>query len=155
VSFPSDSVRDNIRPLGFRTVTFKDGAFSTHVSNLLPGQVEQFFVAGEIGDRLTVRITNISPENPPASQNQLFGDDLQVTILDAPTSGSAALLPPAFIDADTSFLVTTSGGLVRLAIQGDWTNGGRISADVSITRERGDRGKKPGWSVKFPGLDRE
>ena len=121
-SNPGDTVRDNVRQIGFRTVPLVDGSpFSAHVSNLLPGQVAQFFVRTEIDDTLTVAFKNVTPENAPANQNLLFGDDLQVTILDAITSTNAPLLQPAFINADGSITTTASPGLVRVAIQGDWT----------------------------------
>lgn len=141
-SNPGDTVRDNVREIGFRTVSFVDGAFSTHVSNLVPGQVAQFFVRTEIDDRLTVSFTNVTPANAPQNQNLLFGDDLQVTILDAITSTNATLLEPVFINGDGSITATASPGLVRVAIQGDWTNVGRISVDVAITRAHVDRGRK-------------
>ena len=141
-SNPEDTVRDNVKEIGFRTVPFVDGAVSTRVSNLVPGQVAQFFVRTEIDDRLTVAFRNVTPENAPADQNRLFGDDLQVTILDAITSTAAPLLPPVFIAGDGSITVTASPGLVRVAVQGDWTNVGRISVDVAITRVHVDRGKK-------------
>ncbi|HXI30722.1 MAG TPA: S8 family serine peptidase, partial [Vicinamibacterales bacterium] len=141
-SFPDDRVRKNIKELGFRTVPFVNGQFSTHVSNLVPGQVAQFFVDTDIDDKLTVTFSNITPENAAASQNQLFGDDLVVTILDAVTSTNAELLEQTFIATDKTFTATASPGLVRVSILGDWTNAGRVSADVSITREHVDRGRK-------------
>jgi len=138
---PDDNVRDNIREIGFRTVQFRGGAFSTHVSNLVPGQVAQFFVPTALDDKLTVTLSHITPENAPANQNQLFGDDLQVTILDAPTSTNSLLLEPIFIVTDAIISATASPGLVRVAIQGDWTNAGRISADLVITREHVNIGR--------------
>jgi hypothetical protein len=141
-SNPDDQVRDNIRKIGFRTVRFRNQAFSTHLSNLVPGQVAQFFVRTDIDDKLTVALSNITPENAPENQNQLFGDDLLITVLDAVTSTNAELFPQAFIATDTVMTATASPGLVRVAIQGDWTNVGRISADLAITREHVDRGRK-------------
>src|SRR5262245_22322007 len=141
-SNPDDRVRDNIRDIGFRTVPFVNGVFTTQLSNLVPGQVAQFFVNADIDDKLTVTLTNVTPENAPANQNQLFGDDLQVTILDAVTSTNAELFPPPFIAGDAIITATASPGIVRVAIQGDWTNAGRISADLSIKREHVDRGRK-------------
>jgi hypothetical protein len=141
-SFPDDRVRDNIRDLGFKTVPIVNGQFSTHISNLVPGQVAQFFVNTDVDDKLTVTFSHITPENAPANQNQLFGDDLLVTILDAVTSTNVELLPQTFIVAETTVTATASPGLVRVSIQGDWTNAGRVSADLSITREHVDRGKK-------------
>ena len=140
LSTPGRNVRNNIKGIGFTTVPLKHGAFSTHLADLVPGQVAQFFVETQIGDRLTVRLTNITPANPPASQNQLFGDDVVATILDAPTSTNQELFPQTFIAADRTISVTASPGIVRVAILGDWTNAGHISADLAIELEHTDRG---------------
>jgi hypothetical protein len=150
-SNPEEKVRANVAEIGFRPVRLEDGQFSTHVSNLVPGQVAQFFVQTAIDDKLTIRLTNIAPENPPATQNQLFGDDLFVLVNDAPTSFSELLFPPPtppnvpavspFLTQDTTITATASPGLVRVSLQGDWTNAGRISADLSIMREHVDTGR--------------
>ena len=139
-STPSRNVRNNIKRIGFTTVPLADGAFSAHLADLVPGHVAQFFVETQIGDRLTVRLTNITPENAPSNQNQLFGDDLVATILDAPTSTNRELFPQSFIATDKTITVTTSPGIVRVAILGDWTNAGRISADLTIELEHTNRG---------------
>jgi subtilase family protein len=140
-SSPGRNVRNNIQKLGFTTIPLAHGAFSTHLADLVQGQVAQFFVETQIGDRLTMKLTNLTPENPPAGQNQLFGDDLAVTIIDATTSRNQDLLPLSFIAADQTTTVITSPGIVRVAIQGDWTNGGRISADLAIELQHTDRGE--------------
>lgn len=140
LSTPGRNVRNNIKGLGFTTVPLQHGAFSTHLADLVPGQVAQFFVETQVGDRLTVKLTNITPENAPANQNQLFGDDVVATILDAPTSTNQELFPQDFIATDRTISVTTSPGIVRVAILGDWTNAGRISADLAIELEHTDRG---------------
>jgi hypothetical protein len=139
-SDPDDRVRENIAEIGFRTVRFENGQFSTHVSNLVPGQVAQFFVQTAIDDKLTITLRNITPENPPETQNQLFGDDVVVNVLDAPTSTNN-LLFQGFVVGDTIITATASPGLVRVALEGDWTNAGRISADLLITREHVNIGR--------------
>jgi hypothetical protein len=85
-------------------------------------------------------VTNIVPEGP---QNLLFGDDLIVMGVDAPTSFAVHRIenPPGsqgvFINADSTFVIDRpQTGLVRVAIQGDWTNGGRISANLTVERHR-------------------
>ena len=48
-----------------------------------------------------------------------------------------------FIATDTTFVFDNpQTGLVRLAVMGDWTNGGRISADLVITRTKLSEGMK-------------
>ena len=103
------------------------------------GQVAQFFVPSDpFTTRLTVQITAITPELPAVQQNQLFGDDIFYAIADAPTSflvDRTTNVPFTAVDV-TEVVDNPQTGLVRVALQGDWTNAGRISATVTIIRER-------------------
>lgn len=134
------SVALNIRDAGFEPISFNSDRFIKRVSNLKPGQVAQFFVPSDpFTTRLTVQITAITPELPPAQQNQLFGDDIFYAIIDAPTSLAVDRVtsPSPFTAVDVTEVVDNpQTGLVRVALQGDWTNAGRVSATVTITRER-------------------
>ena len=134
---PSREVRRNVADLGLRTVSFVDDRFFTHVESLLPGQVAQFFVqSSERTEKLSVTLRNITPEFAPAQQNQIFGDDLFVQVVDAPTS-QAITRVSEIIKADQTFTVDhPQTGLVRVALQGDWTNAGRISTDLEIVRHQ-------------------
>jgi hypothetical protein len=137
----SPSVALNTLLLGFRPIVFRNDESSTRVMDLKPGQVRQIFIpVQDRTDEFTITIKNLAPALPPEEQNQLFGDDLLVAVADAPTS----FLRDRFFDfvfADTTFQVTNpQSGLVRLAIQGDWTNAGPISADVVIERKRSFQG---------------
>ncbi len=135
------SVIGNLQKLGIKPVRFVNNRFTANVRNLLPGQVAQFYVPSDIfTDAITVTITEIQREGPV---NTLFGDDLFVMGVDAPTSfavhriedpvGSEGVL----VADDWSFTIDhPQTGLVRLALQGDWTNGGRISATLTLTRTR-------------------
>jgi subtilisin family serine protease len=133
------SVALNVRDAGFEPISFVSDRFTKRVSNLKPGQVAQFFVPSDpFTTRLTVQITGITPELPPAQQNQLFGDDIFYAIVDAPTSFAVdrvTSLPFTAVDV-TQVVDNPQTGLVRVALQGDWTNAGRVSATVTITRER-------------------
>jgi subtilisin family serine protease len=146
----SPSVLVNLLILGFRPVIFLHDRFEGRVDDLKPGEVAQFFLLSqEKTDRFVVKLRNVTPELPPAQQNPLFGDDLVVHPVDAPTSFARNLLDPAlpsypyaFVNADADFPIDNPQvGLVRVAIQGDWTNAGRISADLIIERERGKLGR--------------
>jgi len=135
------SVVLNTLLVGFRPVVFWNDRYSTRVTGLKPGQVKQIFLPVEDRtDEFTVKFKNITPALPPEGQNQLFGDDLFVTVQDAPTS----FLRDRFFDfvaADKTIKVPNpQSGLVRLAIQGDWTNAGAVSADVVIERKRSIQG---------------
>jgi subtilisin family serine protease len=134
------SVTRNVMDAGFEPIRFVQDRFTKRVSNLKPGQVAQFFVPSDaFTTRLTVQITGITPELPPAQQNQLFGDDIFYAIVDAPTSLAVDRVtrPSPFTAVDVTEVVDNpQTGLVRVALQGDWTNAGRISATVTISRER-------------------
>src|SRR4029453_10835179 len=135
------SVIRNVKKAGLSIVQFKDDQFSQVVKRLRPGQVQQFFIPSDARtDRRTIRITDVVPEGP---QNTLFGDDFFVMGLDAPTSVAVhrinvpATSQGAFVPGDTTFVIDNpQTGLFRLALQGDWTNGGVISGRVVIERER-------------------
>jgi subtilisin family serine protease len=138
---PSRDVERNIREAGFRPVSFRHDRFTTSLSDLLPGQAAHFFVeADEKTDQLVFSLSNITPDLAPADQNAFFGDDLLVSIVDAPTS-FADLEHYAFVPAPASLAVDhPQTGLVRVTVLGDWTNAGAISADLTIERVRASQG---------------
>jgi subtilisin family serine protease len=133
---PGQSVERNVKEAGFGIVKFdRKDMFQARVKDLLPGQVRQFFVpVGADTDQLIVTVKNITPALPPEQQNQLFGDDILFEVVDAPTS-FAEFRDIRFLNADfTATYNQPQTGLVRVALQGDWTNAGRITADVVIQR---------------------
>jgi hypothetical protein len=140
-SDPGESVRGNIQQIGLRPIRFVENQFSARVENLVPGQVAQFFVPTSLDtSRISLTLKNITPANLPATQNQLFGDDIFLNVNDAPTSFSR-LRASLFLAADTTIIFdNVQPGLMRVSVQGDWTNAGTISADLVITRERRDPG---------------
>jgi subtilisin family serine protease len=129
-------VATNIGSVGLSPIAFVEGTFSTRVQSLLPGQVAHFFVPTDLDTRtIRVRVTDIVIE-APAEQNQVFGDDLLVQIVDAPTS-LARKHAEAFIDIDSSFIVERpQPGLMRVALAGAFSNGGPVSATMTIERTR-------------------
>jgi hypothetical protein len=139
---PGESVERNIAALGFRPVRFAGDRFSERVMDLVPGQVAQFFVRTfKDSDQLTVALRNVTPELPPEQQNQIFGDDIFLQIADAPTSFNVTRAT-AFLASDETFTIDNpQTGLVRVALQGDWTNAGKISADLEIVQHRTELGK--------------
>ena len=136
------SVTRNLAKLGIQPVQFHNDKFTTELKSLTPGQVAHFFIPSDaFTERLVVRITNIVPE--AMQPNTLFGDDLFVMGVDAPTSFAVHRIenPPGsegvFVNADATFMIDKpQTGLVRLGLQGDWTNGGPISANLTIERQR-------------------
>src|SRR5262249_49016679 len=122
-----------------RPVHFVHDRFTARTPILTAGQVVQFYIPSDLfTDALTIKITEIVREGTP---NAIFGDDVFVMGVDAPTSFAVHRIAPdaggAFVAQDTTFTIDNpQTGLVRLAVQGDWTNGGRVSARVTIERTR-------------------
>jgi subtilisin family serine protease len=126
-----------LSPIAFTREEFSDpGMFSTRVQGLLPGQVAHFFVPnGDDTTSIRIHVTDIVPE-APGEQNVVFGDDLLIQVVDAPTS-LARKHVDAFIDADSSFIVhKPQPGLMRLALGGAFSNGGPVSATLTIEQHR-------------------
>ncbi len=139
----SNSVRGNIASAGFQVIQLGNRGYSTALQDLLPGQVAHFFIqTNSRTDALEIGLSNVMPELPPGEQNAFFGDDLFVVVQDAITS-TGSTLASGFINADTTLVANSpQAGLVRVAVMGDWTNAGRISADLDIHAIRGKSPKR-------------
>lgn len=138
----------NLLTLGITTIDPSHHDFTAHVANLKPGQVKQFYVRTfDTTDSLSVTVKNLTPSLPPAQQNQFFGDDIFLAILDAPTSAAFDLTPQAggqFVDGDTTVTAPNpQSGIVRVAVQGSANNAGPVSADVVISTHQ----KNPGLPI--------
>jgi len=127
-------VVNNVRAAGFPPVAFTNGQFNATV-RLAPGEVKQFFVSTfESTEHVVVTVTKITPSLPKPQQNALFGDDLGIIVLNAPTATNATEVED-FIGADSTYKIDRpQPGLMRVAVMGDWTNVGSLSATISITR---------------------
>ena len=130
----------NLLVAGVVPVQFHNNV-STKTVTLKPGQMSHLFVESEENtEQLIVSVTNITPALPPAQQNQLFGDDIFLTILDSYTSFAVPLVEQ-FLVSDSSFTIDRpTSGFVRVAVQGDSTNAGPITATVRIERVRSNLG---------------
>jgi subtilisin family serine protease len=144
------SVVNNVRRAGFDIANFSANRYSTWVANLKPGEVKQIFLPSDfLTSKLTITIDRVTPALPLDQQNQfwvcgpmgmefLCGDDVFVHVVDAPTSFDVTRAF-AFPNAQEPFTTTVDNpqtGLVRVAVMGDWTNGGNVSARLTVTRER-------------------
>ncbi|MCP4271409.1 MAG: S8 family serine peptidase [Gammaproteobacteria bacterium] len=147
-----EKVAENIKKVGFKTTKLKevdsDGedeiySHNSRVESLMPGQVAHFFIETEKDiNQLSISLSNILTELPQAEQNAFFGDDVFFKVQDAITHDEATLAG-GFINADTTVVIDNpQTGIVRLAVMGDWTNAGQISADVNITKIKHKRSKK-------------
>jgi subtilisin family serine protease len=144
------SVSSNVKHLGLEVAQFRNDSYSTSVQNLKPGEVAHIFLPSDaLTRRFDLTIDRITPQLPPDQQNQFFicgdpgeeflcGDDLIVSVVDAPTS-DADLLLSRFVNSQetlTTRIDHPQTGLVRVAIMGDWVNAGEISARLTVTRQR-------------------
>ena len=144
------SVTRNVQRAGLQVAQFRANRYTAWVKDLEPGEVAQVLLPADfLTSKFTVTVDKVTPALPLAQQNQFFvcgppgqefqcGDDVFVQIVDAPTS-FAAVVGTGFPNAQEPMTATVDNpqtGLVRLALQGDWTNGGRVSAMVTVTRQR-------------------
>jgi len=138
------SVKKNVKSLGIKIISPEDGEIEkSHVSNLKPGQVAHFFIESEDEtDQITIKIENIVASLPASDQNIFFGDDIFYQIQDAITH-TEATIASGFIVADEEIVIDNpQTGLLRLAIMGDWTNAGTISADITISAVEGEEAEE-------------
>lgn len=128
-------VRNNIEGLGLNVVKPHAGIQSRSLNNLVPGQVRHVFIdINEDTASINIDLTDIVAELPVADQNVFFGDDVFYTVQDAITHTEAPIAS-GFISSDTSIVLNNpQHGILRLAVMGDWTNAGRVSVDVGISK---------------------
>jgi subtilisin family serine protease len=123
-----------------------DSSFAVHLDKLRQSERREFyFVVDKNTEAVEVAVSNITPELPADQQNQLFGDDIQFAVQSAVTSFPDYLTDPPgeappgpiFLNDDATFTFSRpQTGLMRITVLGDWTNAGRVSADLRITERR-------------------
>lgn len=121
--------------------------FSAHISNLRPAERKEFyFLVDPTTDVVRVTLTHVSPSLPPAQQNALFGDDLLFAVHSAKTSAIGAsgdYKAEVFVASDQTFTFQNlDSGLMRITLNGDSTNAGSISTDVTIEETHAPLSKK-------------
>ena len=135
VGLTTPSLALNLLPLGITPVNFNNNVYTKQLNNLKPGQMVQLYVPTlDNTDNLTVTVENVTPALPPAQQNQLFGDDIFLTVVDALTTAADFRVTDFVVSNATYTVPIADAGLARVAIQGDSTNAGNVSAKVTITR---------------------
>ncbi|MGB0496025.1 MAG: S8 family peptidase [Kangiellaceae bacterium] len=136
--FGNKSVSKNLAHAGYPAMNMGKGssAVTKSLTNLRPGQVAHFFIETEQEtDSLTVDFSNVSASLPAADQNLFFGDDVYYVLHDAMTHNEV-ILASGFINSDHSLTIDNpQTGILRLAVMGDWTNAGDVSADVTVSSD--------------------
>jgi len=116
------------------------GNVAQHFSSLKPAQrFEILYQVTSNTSKVTINLANIIPSLPPAQQNQLFGDDVLLTIHSAKTSAigdSGDYKQFAFTLGGTFVVNNPETGLMRITVNGDWTNAGNISGDVVVSSRK-------------------
>lgn len=114
----------------------RNGSIEESPTNLKPGQRHEIvYNVTPNTKQVVVALTNVTPALPPAEQNQLFGDDILLSIHSAKTSaiGETGDYPVFEFATGGTFVVSNpETGLMRITISGDSTNAGLISADVAV-----------------------
>jgi subtilisin family serine protease len=124
-------VVDSLAALPLALLDVVDDPLTENVT-LAPGEVQQFFISAPSGlSELTIRVVDFAAALPPDQQNAIYGDDLGIIVLDAPTSTNDTRLEE-LIKADASFRVEKlQPGIIRIALLGDWSNAGPVSATLT------------------------
>jgi membrane-anchored mycosin MYCP len=113
----------------------RNGALTESTGTLLPGQRHELVYRVAPNTRqIVVMLSGVAPSLPPPQQNQLFGDDILLSVHSAKTSaiGEGDYKVLEFTKGGTFTINDPEPGLIRVTASGDWTNAGTIAADVSI-----------------------
>lgn len=131
---PNKSVKVNVET--GTDLDVRNGLVQEHFADLKPGERHEIlYRVGPNTNQVVIALGNVTPALPPAQQNQLFGDDILLTVHTAKTSsiGASGDYPHFVFTLGGTFVVNNpETGLVRITINGDWTNAGTISGDVVV-----------------------
>jgi subtilisin family serine protease len=106
-----------------------------HAADLKPGQRQDILLqVAPNTKQVIITLSGVTPALPPSQQNQLFGDDILLAVHSAKTSeiGEGDYKVFEFTTGGTFTVDAPETGVMRVTLNGDWTNAGTISADVSI-----------------------
>jgi hypothetical protein len=142
-AFPehSSSVAHNLHQLGIPTYRLGPGnPIHFTARNLVPGERQEliFRVSREIGS-VQVSLNSVTPKLPADKQNQFFGDDIFLAIHPAKTSQASEddNLVDTFFNGPAAFSFNNpETGLMRIAVLGDSTNAGKVSANLTVSAVR-------------------
>lgn len=111
---------------------------------LQPGEITQlFFNLPKNIANVDFKVISVKPELPPEKQNPIFGDDLLVSLLDAPTSINHVLMEDFVFEPSEYSFADPQPGIMRLAVVGDWTNVGKVKAKFRLSAKRGKSRELP------------
>jgi hypothetical protein len=117
------------------SLNVRDGQVTETISGLKPGQRYDIpYRVNPNTKQVIVALSGVTPALPPAQQNQLFGDDILMAVHSAKTSaiGEGDYKVFEFTSGGTFAVNNPEPGILRVSVNGDWTNAGTISANVTI-----------------------
>lgn len=132
-----NNVHVNARRTGVNVV--KSSVFSDSTGWLLPGETLDYAIetTNKPLTGLTVFLT-VTAELPPGEQNFFFGDDMMVEIHSAKTSAFGDYRAEGFVPGTAVFQLgpqDLESGLTRVTLVGDWTNAGKVKADITVVKD--------------------
>ena len=140
---PGSSVAENIE--NGTDLDVRGGSFTRSIRGLKPGErADVLYRIAPNTRRVVIRLTNVTPHGP--EQNVLFGDDIWLAVHTAKTSQIGDTGDYLFYDftLDRELVFhNPEAGVMRITVVGDWTNAGRISADVSVFSRDDERPDEP------------
>jgi hypothetical protein len=109
-----------------------DGNITQTASGLKPGQRHEIFY--RVHKNTAAVVINLGNFVAGPVQNQLFGEDILLTVHSAKTSaiGDGDYKVFAFTTGGTFVVERPEEGLMRVTLNGDWTNAGEVSATVNV-----------------------
>jgi hypothetical protein len=121
------------------------GDVTRSVTGLLPGQrLETFY---KVNPNTSAVVVELSGVVPGPAQNALFGDDIILTVHSSKTSAigpSGDYKVFEFTAGGTFTIPNPDQGIMRITLNGDWTNASPIAATVNI---RSIEGAEPGLTL--------
>lgn len=137
-SSPESEVEENLRHVWLRTSELEaGGSLSGKTASLVSGERKEFYIEVDKNvASLTINVNSVTPDNAPGAQNQLFGDDLILSVHSAKTSsfGEGDYKVFAFVAGPDSFTIPNpEPGILRVTFTGDWTNAGPVSASFTAS----------------------
>jgi len=130
---PNKNVKVNIEK--GTSLNVRDGLVQQPLMNLQPGQrYDILYRVHPNTSQVIIILNNVTPALPPPQQNQLFGDDILLAVHSAKTSsiGEGDYPVFAFTLGGTFVINNPERGIMRVSVNGDWTNAGAISANVLV-----------------------
>lgn len=114
----------------------RDGFVTEQIAGLKPGQrSDVLYRVTPNTNQVIVTVSGVTPALPRAEQNQLYGDDILLAVHSATTSavGSQGDYKVLAFTTGGVYVVDQPGtGIMRITLNGSWTNAGKVSARVSV-----------------------